>query len=141
MTVGGNGRNAHAHRQRRLGVPAIQAWRDHGLGVGIPDTSVTVFPVDVPPNADIPGDVGEGRYWVAYKVRNNNNGTWRYEYAIYNLTSDLAGGSFIVPVPADVNVTNAGFNALANYPGEVFNNNAWSMSRTTGSMAFACTTP
>ncbi len=140
VTVTGNGATLTPTGSVARGVPAIQAWHDHGLGANVPDPAVHVFPVDVPANADIPGDTGEGRYWVAYKTSNNGNGTWRYEYAIYNLSSDLAGGSFIVPVPSNVNVSNAGFNAPANHSGEVFNNTPWSMNRTSGSMAFACTT-
>ncbi|MFN7020795.1 MAG: hypothetical protein ACK4WH_05635 [Phycisphaerales bacterium] len=69
--------------------PAIQAWRDHGLGANIPDPGVTIVSVDVP---------GDGRFWVAAKVTDNADGTWHYEYAIQNLTSDRSAGGVRVPL-------------------------------------------
>jgi hypothetical protein len=132
VTVTNNGATLTPTGSIVLFTPAIQAWRDHGLGVGIPDTSVTVATADVS---------NEGRYWFAHKASNNNNGTWRYEYAIYNLTSDLAGGSFTIPVPNGVTVTNMGTNFPANHSGELYDNTAWSMTRNTADVAFACTTP
>jgi hypothetical protein len=94
----------------QVGTPAIQAWRDHGLGVGLPDTSVTVGQVDVP---------SEGRFWFAHKARSLGGGQWRYEYAIFNLNSDRAGGALTIPVPAGVNVTNVGFSAPDYHSSEV----------------------
>ncbi len=112
-----------------LGKPAIQAWRDHGLGANVPDSSVTVSQADIP---------GEGRYWFAYKTKDNNNGTWRYEYAVFNLSSDLAGGSFTIPVPAGVTVTNSGFRAPQNHSGELYNNDPWTITRNSADVTFAC---
>jgi len=97
-------------------VPAIAAWRDHGLGVGIPDPSVTISQVDVP---------AEGRFHYAYKARDLGNGTWRYDYAVFNLNSDRSGGSFSVPVPSNVTVTNIGYNAPRSHSGDIYNNDPW----------------
>ena len=97
-------------------MPAIRAWRDHGLGAGVPDTSVTVDYVDVP---------GDGRFFYAHKVRDLGNGTWRYEYAVYNLTSHRSGGSFSVPAPTGSTITNIGFNAPDYHSGEVYSNADW----------------
>ncbi len=129
VTNAGNGTSLTPTGSQMLGIPAIQAWRDHGLGVGLPDTSVTVFTVDVQ---------GEGRYWFAHKARNNNDGTWRYEYAVFNLSSDLAGGSLAIPVPAGVVVTNMGFSAPMNHSNELYNNDAWTMTRNASDVTFAC---
>src|SRR5262245_30880447 len=57
----------------RTGQPAIQAWRDHGGGVGIPDTSVTTGQADIP---------GEGLFWYASKVRSLGGGQYLYDYAV-----------------------------------------------------------
>jgi hypothetical protein len=84
------------------GLPAIYAWREHGGGVGVPDESVTILNVDVP---------GEGRFILGSKVIDNGDNTWRYEYAIYNFSSDRSGGGFHVPIPLNASVSNAGFNA------------------------------
>jgi hypothetical protein len=70
--------------------PAIFAWKDS-------DATVTINSVDVP---------NDGRFFVGYKVKANGNGTWNYEFAIFNLNSDRSGGSFSVPIPDGVNVTN-----------------------------------
>ena len=77
------------------GIPAIQAWRDHGLGPNMVDPDVVIFPVDVP---------NEGRFFVGYKavpVSKKLLGpapqVWRYEYAIFNLNSHRSGGSFSIP--------------------------------------------
>ncbi|HLP85299.1 MAG TPA: hypothetical protein VK157_13200 [Phycisphaerales bacterium] len=106
-----------------MGTPAIQAWRDHGLGLNVPDTSVTISQVDVP-GASGP----EGRFWYGYKVRNLGNGTWLYDYAIFNLNSDRSGGSFEIPIPCGVTVQNAGFSSPWYHSGEVYNSNAWTVT-------------
>ena len=54
---------------------------------------------------------GDGRFVIGYRVTDNGNGTWHYEYAVYNLNSDRAGGSFSIPVPAGVTLSNIGFKA------------------------------
>lgn len=105
--------------------PAIYAWFDHGNGLNTPDPSVIIQNVDVP---------SEGRFIAAYKVRNNGDGTWRYDYAIYNLNSHRSGGSFTVPVPAGVTVTNIGFNDVDYHSGEVYSNTDWNSTRTTSAV-------
>jgi hypothetical protein len=111
-----------------IGIPAIRAWRDLGGPGGTPDTSVTVAQADF---------AGEGRFWYAQKVTNNGNGTWRYEYAVFNLSSQSAGGVFTIGAPASVAITNMGFYAPANHSNEVYNNNAWTMTRGTNSVTWA----
>jgi hypothetical protein len=111
-----------------MGIPAIRAWRDHGLGANVPDLSVTVASVDVP---------GEGRFYYANKVRDLGNGTWRYEYAVYNLSSDRSGGSFSVPVPTGAVITNIGFNAPFYHSGELYSNSPWvNTCGTTGTLCW-----
>ncbi len=112
------------------GVPAIRAWRDHGGGVGIVDPSVGIGQVTVP---------SEGTYWYAVKVTNNNNGTWTYDYAVFNLDSHISGASFSVPVPAGVTVTGAGFNSPDYHSGEVYSNTDWAFTRNTSDVTWAST--
>ncbi|MBL8877534.1 MAG: hypothetical protein JNG88_00315 [Phycisphaerales bacterium] len=100
----------------QIGVPAIQAWQDHGLGVNTPDSSVTTGTIDVP---------DEGRFHYAYKVRDLGNGTWRYDYAVFNLNSDRSGGSLSVPVPANTVITNVGFHDVNYHSGEPYSNTDW----------------
>ena len=98
-------------------VPAISAWHDHGNGINVPDESVQIVNVDVP---------DEGRFVAAAKPRDNGDGTWRYEYAVFNLNSHRSAGSLSVPVPADAAVTNVGFHDVDYHSGEIYVNTDWS---------------
>ena len=89
--------------------PAIIAWRIHGDGV-------FTTTLQVP---------GEGRFYLLSKASDNGNGTWHYEYAIQNLNSDRSGGSFIVPVPERVTVTNVGFHDVDSHSGEPYDTTDW----------------
>jgi len=96
----------------------IQAWRDHGLGVGIPDLNVSIQNVDV--DAD-------GRFIVAHKVSDNGDGTWHYEYAVFNQNSDRGARSWFVPIPPGVAVTNVSQNIVNHHSGEPYASDAWTM--------------
>jgi hypothetical protein len=98
-------------------VPGIFAWRDHGLGLGVADNSVEIVETNVP---------GEGRYYVGARAADNGDGTWRYDYATYNLNSDRSGGSFSVPIPPGTTVTNVGFHDVDYHSGEPYDNTDWS---------------
>jgi hypothetical protein len=91
------------------GIPAIFAWQNHGNGVNTPDPLVKVLAVDLP---------GEGRLYVGYRAADNGDGTWRYDYAIYNLNSHQAAGSFNVEIGSGVNITNVGFHSPRYHSGE-----------------------
>lgn len=112
------------------GIPAIQAWRDHGLGANTPDTSVTVGTLDVP---------SEGRFWYAYKVTGLGGGQYRYDYAVYNLNSDRSGGSFSIGIPTATTISNVGFNAPFYHSGEPYSNAAW--TTTVSNCAVTWSTP
>jgi len=99
-----------------VGVPAIRAWRDNGLGAGVPDPSVSVFSVDVPM---------EGRFWVATKVTTLAPNRYVYDYAVFNQTSDRSGGSLSVPRPAGANISGVGFHDVDYHSGEPYDNTDW----------------
>jgi hypothetical protein len=111
-----------------LGQPAIAAWRALGGPGGTLDAGVTVASATVS---------GEGTYWYAHKARDLGNGTWRYDYAVFNLNSHLSGGSFSVPVPAGVNVTNIGFYAPDYHSGEPYSNTDWTNARTANAVTWS----
>jgi hypothetical protein len=115
---------------QQMGIPAIQAWRTHGLGVGQLDTRVEIGTINVP---------GEGRYYVANKVTDLGNGLWQYDYAIFNLNSDRSGYAFEVPVPAGITVTNIGFNDVNYHSGEPYSNTDWASARTAGAVRWNST--
>ncbi len=107
--------------------PAIFAWADHGLGLGLPDPDVSVVPVDVP---------GDGRFWLACKVSDNGDGTYHYEYAVQNLTSDRAGGSFTVPT-GSATISAAGFHDIDYHSGEPFDPTDWTLTVGTDEVRWA----
>jgi hypothetical protein len=82
--------------------------------------------------------IGDGRLLIGYRAIDNGDGTWRYEYAIQNLNSDRAGGSFSVPVPAGVTVTNIGFYSPAYMNGEGYSNASWTVTQADGLITWAC---
>jgi hypothetical protein len=91
--------------------PAIHAWKTF-------DPSVRLANVDVP---------GDGRFTVAHGVKDNGNGTWRYEYAIQNINSHRSGNSFSIPIPAGVTVTNAGFKDIDYHSGDPYSPTDWTI--------------
>jgi hypothetical protein len=114
-----------------IGTAAIYTWRDHGLGIGVPDPSVTITEVDVP---------DEGRFIVASKVTDLGDGEWwRYDYAVFNLNSDRSGGSFSVPLPAGTPVVNTGFHDVNYHSGEIYDNTDW--THTVGADAITWASP
>jgi hypothetical protein len=103
---------------QQTGIPAIRAWHDHGLGPNVPDPSVFIGQATVP---------SEGTYWYGYKVTNLGSGTWRYDYAVFNVNSDRSGGGFSIPIPAGVSVANIGFSAPHYHSSEVYSNTPWTV--------------
>jgi hypothetical protein len=91
--------------------PAIFAWKSI-------DPSVTIS------NADYTEGDLTVRFVVGGQVAPNADGTFTYEYAVYNLNSDRSGGSFTVPLPAGASVSNIGFHGVFSHSGEPFENTA-----------------
>jgi hypothetical protein len=100
---------------------AIQAWRDTDAGVAL---------VDLP----IPA---EGLFILGWKVSDNGDGTWHFEYAVQNLNSDRSGLSFSVPVPDGVALTNVGFHDVDYHSGEPYTNTDWAATRSAGAITWA----
>lgn len=121
----GNGENNASHREVAVdgtslvltdpvtpteeGRPAIYAWQDI-------DPSVTIRQVVVP---------GEGVFFVGYKASDNGDGTWHYEYAVFNLNSHLSARSFSVPILSDSVVSNIGFRDVDYHSGEPYDDTDW----------------
>lgn len=122
----GNGLNNASYREVQLesdksltpigstteSTPAIMAWADL-------DATVTARRVDVP---------GEGSFFIAYKASDNGNGTWRYEYALFNLDSDRSARSFAVPIEASTVVSNVGFHDVNSHSGEPYDLTDWAVT-------------
>ncbi len=112
---------------------AILAWRDHGNGAGVPDPGViykTFF------------DGDGGMYTLGWKVTDNGDGTWHYEYAVQNVNSHRSGASFSVPVGSGVNVTNIDFHDVDYHSGDGFggsnyDGSDWAVTLGPGSVSWA----
>lgn len=102
----------------RRTAPAIFAWRDYGLGIGVSDPSVTLTPIDVP---------GDGRFWLASRVVQVNAGTWHYEYALHNLNSHRAAQAFSITVGGGGSVSGAGVRNVPTHSGEIWDTAAWTV--------------
>lgn len=109
----------------QLTSPAIRAWKDV-------DPAVSINVADYVDHS-LPGPGIVCRFWVAAKATDNGDGTWHYEYAVYNLNSDRAGGGFIVPVPHGVTVSNIGFHGVFSHSGEPYPNTATNPANWIGS--------
>lgn len=94
--------------------PAVYAWQ-------AADNNVVIRVVDVP---------NDGRLFVAYNATSNGDGTFRYEYFVYNLTSDLSVGSFTLPKSANAVITNLGFRDVNAHSGEPYSVVDWAATVT-----------
>jgi hypothetical protein len=84
-------------------------------------------------------DAADGRYIVASNVTTNTDGSYHYEYAIFNYNSDSAGRSFSMPIPSGVTVSNMTFKDIAYHSGEPYNSTDWTMTMAGGMMKWECT--
>jgi hypothetical protein len=103
---------------------AIHAWSDADAGV-------------VLTNAQVPG---EGLFVVGSRAYDNGNGTYDYEYAVYNMNSDLSCGSVSVPTQAGTSVTSIGFHDVDYHSGEPYSGADWVGSAGASSVDWATST-
>lgn len=101
---------------------AIYAWK-------VAHSDVVIKPFDI---------VGDGHMLLGSRVIDLGNGTWRYEYALQNLTSDRCGGALSIPVPAGATITNIGFKAPRYMNGEPYSNAAWTATVANGMLTWTC---
>ncbi len=92
---------------------AVQAWAAQDPGVH--GASVQV--------------VNDGLFLVYSNATDLGGGVWRYEYAVQNLTSHRAAGSFEVPLPVGAQVQNIGFHDVDYHSGEPYDGTDWTGQR------------
>jgi hypothetical protein len=77
------------------------------------------------------------RFYVGTKVTNNNNGTWTYTYAIFNLNSDRSASRFEIPC-TNVTATNPYYRGLMYHSGEsTAMSERWNHALTSTSISWA----
>ena len=99
--------------------PAIVAWAEI-------DSSVELSIIDTP---------DDGRVYVGVKVSENSDGTYHYEYAVFNQTCDRSIGSLTLPV-GDASITNLSFKDIHYNSGEIFDSADWSMEYVDGNIVW-----
>ncbi len=114
---------------------AIEGWKDLDATVNLVNvfTANEGFYETSPPNTS----VATGKMIVGWKITDNGNGTWRYEYAVFNQNSDRAGASFSVPVPNGVTLTNVSFRDIP-LVGEPYDTTDWVFSSSGGRATWTC---
>lgn len=110
--------------------PAIEAWRDHGLGLDVPDPDVSIVAVDIPE---------DGRFVVASKASPVDDDTWHYEYAVFNTNSDRSGGSLFVPIAPSVDIDDAaiGQHIINHHSGEPYSTAPWTQGVVDGGVRWS----
>ena len=107
----------------QLGKPAIFAWEENS-------NTVEIETVDLP---------GDGRLFVAHDVVDNGDGTWNYEYAIYNLTSDDSVNGFAIDAAAGTNVIDREFHDVSSHSGEDYKTYNWAPNDSAGTIGWTTT--
>ena len=82
------------------------------------DSNVTLEEINVP---------GEGQFVAASNVVDNGDGTWDYNYAVFNNNSDFSGKSFSIQV-GDAAVIDMGMSFPHYHSGEPYTNLDWTTS-------------
>ncbi len=102
--------------------PAIRAWQLADPGVVLTDVQA------------------DGLFVVGSRATDNGNGTWHYEYAVYNMNSDRAAGQFRVPVGVGTTLTNIGFKDVNSHSGEPYSTVDWTSSTAGGAVTWSTQT-
>lgn len=145
--LAGNGLNNYSHRRITIASatstpvnaatvqrmrPAIKAWKDN-------DPAVTEV------NADYVESGLTARFIVSARATDSGNGTWNYEYAVFNLNANRSGRAFAVPVRPCIAVTGMGFHDVAYHSGDgtngiAFDGTDWTPTVSGGQVSWAAAT-
>jgi hypothetical protein len=105
--------------------PALFAWAEA-------DPQVTIETVDVP---------GDGRYHLGSRATDNGDGTWHYEYAVHNLSSERAAAELRLALPAGAAISGAAFHGVTHHSGEPYDDQDWEFSLGSASLAWRYASP
>ncbi|MEM7231495.1 MAG: hypothetical protein AAF517_04945 [Planctomycetota bacterium] len=82
--------------------------------------------------------VPEGRAYLATHVTENEDGTWHYEYSLFNLDFERNVRSFTIDIPSSTQISGVEFHAPRDHDVS-FSNDAWTHSRTGTGLTFTTT--
>ena len=106
------------------GAPAIEAWRELD-----PEVRLTTLAIE-----------GDGELIVGSRCTPNGDGTWHYEYAVYNLSSHRSVRALEIPVPEGIPATNVGFRDVDDHSGSPIDGTDWPPTLTATSVGWATDT-
>lgn len=141
--LAGNGENNVSYREVSIGsnpssyplqfIPGVSTVREQPaiLAWAAIDSNVEVVEVRVP---------GEGLLYLASRITPNPGGTWHYEYALYNMNSDISARSIQIPVQTGVTVSNPSFYGRPFHSNEVYSTNPWTYLISTQGVEWATQT-
>lgn len=124
LTMGPDGTAAFPPGSSTSAVPAILRW-------SALDSAVFMSEAIVP---------AEGRVLVASRAYENGDGTFDYEYAIYNQDLDRAIRSVTIPLPPDAAPTAIGQRLPVYHSNDLILNSPWSAVVETGALTWSTVT-
>ena len=81
---------------------------------------------------NVGGDgLDNGRFAVGARVTGPSAGVYHYEYAVHNIDNSRGGGTFRIPLPSGVTVTNIGFRDI-----DGAGANDWNVQQTSSELVF-----
>ena len=92
--------------------PGIEAWKEN-------DPQVTIVNIDLP---------DKGRMHLGYRVYDQGDGSWWYEYALHNLTSDRGASSFSIDLAPGVTISSSDFHDVDYHSGEPYDGTDWAVT-------------
>ncbi|HWL92802.1 MAG TPA: hypothetical protein VNT79_04650 [Phycisphaerae bacterium] len=138
VTGGGTNWNAqNAGPTIRMQAP-IRAWK-----AAVP--SVVETDIRIAPTAGEPHQNADDYFILAANVKDLNDGTWAYEYALYNMHSHRGARSFSVPVPNSADVSGVEFHDVNYHSGDgnngvTRNGTDWQWTREEGALTWQTST-
>ncbi len=117
--------------------PALEAW-------GGTETLVAQEIPVIHNNWGGGNDSPDGRCLLSVKTWDNGDGTWHYEYCLYNVDMHAKVDGFIVPISAGTLISNAEFHAPQQYDAQPYQsagntsytNDPWTINVNANSVAF-----
>ncbi|MBI1826846.1 MAG: right-handed parallel beta-helix repeat-containing protein [Planctomycetes bacterium] len=138
----GNQNNNNCYRQVGVGGPDSQGMFTFYNGlIAISQTPGIYAWTGAMRSLIEPAPLQDGQAVLACKVTNIGPLKWRYEFAIENVNLDRGIGSFSIPLPGGVTITNVGFHAVAHHPfgetSESYSDAPWIATATTSALAWS----
>lgn len=111
-------------------LPAVMRW-------GSVDPNASVVEVFTDETGEGGVGVALGLLHIGHSATDNGDGTHHYEFLVHNQNSQRAVGSFQVPVPDCVNITNVEARMPQYHSGESITNVPWTWTHSGGMLTFS----